>query len=317
MSTSITYSTVDGFNLLGRNFDFRNLKDKNIFMVPRNYRWFNKGDYKQIKTKYAILGMAAPIRNHLVFVDGLNEHGLMAATLPFNNYSYYEPERSNIKENIEGYDLIFYTLCNYKNVEELRENIYNINLICDKLPIINTIPPLHWIFNDSSGDSVIIEKTVSGLKIYNNLIGVITNEPDYPWHLSNLYQYKNLIEKKDDINEISLGIPGDTSSQSRFIRAAYIKRNIPDVNTEILGVTNVFKILNFSNITKGIKFFHDTEEIIFTMYTSVMCGQTRSYYFNCYENSEINCIKLLDEDLDFNKIKRYAVKEDQVINYLN
>lgn len=329
MCTSLTLKTKNDYHFLGRTMDFSVDINKSVHLLPRNYKILNSVNNKYFKTKYALLGMSTILDSHPIFADGLNEYGLCCSALYFPGYAKYENSINKTKENLAPYDLVLWILCNFKNLEEVKTNIKNINIIDKPLSLLKLTPPLHWIVSDKSGNSIVIEKTKNGIDVLDNPIGVMTNSPNLNWHLTNLNQYISLNPnqynntKWENFNlspfgqgSGTFGLPGDFTPPSRFVRCAFLKNNLTNLNCEIDGVNGIFQVLSSCNIPKGAVLKMDKSEDK-TLYTAVMCSESLKYYYSTYNNRQITCIDLSNEDLNMKEIKSYPYRDTQSILFEN
>lgn len=329
MCTSLTLKSLDDKNFLARTMDFPLTFNESVHLIPRNFKWNSVADKKEYKSKYASLGMSIVMNNHPVLADGINEKGLCCATLYFPGFAHYSKELSEKKINLAPYDFVYFVLSNCANLEEVIEKVKMVDFIDVPLSFLGITPPLHWTVTDRSGRSIAIENTIEGLKITENPIGVMTNSPEIGWHLTNLRQYigANPIQNKEvkwgelNLNAFgqgsgTFGIPGDYTPPSRFIRAAYLKHVSVPANDEIEGVTSIFHILANCEVPKGAV-LKDGKDLDFTLYTAAMCSESCTYYYKTYENSQIEAINMLNENLEMLEIKSYHNSKKQQIEYQN
>lgn len=284
-------------------------------IAPRNYEWTAKTSSQHFHNKFAFIGLAADyhIGDHPFFVDGVNEKGLMCATLWLNNASYSPYEERKI--NIESYDIVLWMLSQFSSVDDVLDNISSLNILNPMLDsMIEDIPiTLHWILNDKAGKSVVIEKTKLGLQVYNDSISTLTNDPVYSGHLNNLERY---FPYNIDIFN-SKKFPGDFSPSSRFIRAALLRQSI-NANIEADGILNVFKVLqNVSEKDQTSLFIPDSTIYYYTLYTTAMCANSGNYYAMTYNNNQINKFNLFHEDLNGSKLVIFDLSEKQAFNIRN
>ncbi|MBW6410535.1 choloylglycine hydrolase [Clostridium weizhouense] len=329
MCTSVTLETKDKHHLLGRTMDFAMDFNQSINIIPRNYKWTNIINKKVLKTKYGMVGMSVVIDKNPILADGVNEKGLMCATLYLPGFAEYSNIRLEEKNGIAPHDFVLWVLSNFKTLEELKNALSNIEIIDTELSLLKLTPPLHWIVSDKTGKSIVIERTKNGIEVFNNPIGVMTNSPDFQWHLTNLRQYIGLRAKQFspvtwsdiDLSAFSqgsgtFGLPGDFTPPSRFVRAAYLKSNLTQIDDELQGVSGVFHILSNCEVPKGtVVTLENTEDI--SIYTSAMCSESCTYYYHTYDNSQVSAIHLLNENLDMLEIKNYPFRREQIINNEN
>ena len=326
MCTALTLKTEDGYTLFGRNMDLEYSFNQAIHLIPRNYAYKNHVTHTDCHTKYAILGMGVILseEKHPTLADGINEKGLACAGLNFPDYIRYESTVVEGKNNIGPYDIIFWILSNFSSIEELREPLNNLNIVGtpfdDKIPL----PTLHWIVKDTTGACIVIEATKEKLCVYENHIGVLTNSPTFDWHINHLNQYVGLSSYQAENTSWgdqpltpsghglgAFGLPGDSSSISRFVRIAFLKSVLPPIPTLERGISEYFNLLGNVSMTDGIIIKpHNQHEI--TIYTACMCLEKGIYYYKSYTNHRITAIDMHKENLDAPSIKTFNFidKED-------
>ncbi len=318
MCTAINYKTKDMY--FGRTLDYEFSYGEKITIVPRNYN-FNFKYQGNNNNHYAIIGMAHVDNNYPLFYEASNEMGLGIAGLNFvGNAKYNEYKEGSI--NIPQYEFISYILSNYKNIEEVKEALKNINITNDqysKFPVAY----LHWIISDTNS-SITVESIDKGLMVYDNPVGVLANNPNFPIQLFNLNNYRNL-STKDPINSFNnqielnrysrgmggIGLPGDLSSMSRFVRATFSKLNSKSNEDEISSVNQFFHILNNVSQIRGLCEVNDSYEI--TIYTSCINLNKGIYYYTTYNNHQINKIDINKVDLDSNDLYIYDFLDKETI----
>ena len=259
MCTCISFKTKDSY--FGRNLDLECKFGEKVVITPRNYEVKLRKE-NAFKTKYAMIGMATVIDNYPLYAEASNEKGLSIAGLYFPEYAYYKDEEKG-KINITPFELTLWVLGNFETIEELKEKIYNLNLINISFSEKIKLTPMHFMISDKK-QSIVLEQTKEDLKIYDNPIGVLTNSPEFSYHLTNLNNYLNLtpnfaenkftdkIELKAQGNGMgSFGLPGDTSSSSRFIRATFNKLNSVCDETEESSISQFFHILDSVSMIRG------------------------------------------------------------------
>ena len=197
MCTAVTYKTNDHY--FGRNLDLEYSYKETVTITPRNYEFeFRKVD--NIKNHYAIIGMAYVAEDFPLYYDAINEKGLGMAGLNFpGNADYKEIELG--KRNIAPFEFIPYILSQCSNIKEAKKLLEEINIaqinFSDELPV----SPLHWIIADKES-AITVESVKDGLKVYDNPVGVLTNNPTFDIHLFNLNNYMSLSTEKP-INNFS------------------------------------------------------------------------------------------------------------------
>lgn len=328
MCTALTLKTPDGYHLFGRNMDLEYTFGQHPIVVPRKFEYIDKISGEMKQTKYAIVGMASVVENHPLFAEAVNEKGLGCAGLNFPA-AYWEKEAVEGMENMPPYDLIPWITGNFETIDELRPHLDKVNLVGVPFAENLQLPTLHWIVTDLTGKSIVIEKTKEAFKVYDNPVGVMTNAPSFDWHTTNLSQYMNVIPTQPQARNWSdlelkpigsgtgaIGLPGDFSSPSRFVRVAFLRAKIVIENKENDGIVEFFHILNNVAMVKGGVITADNKNEI-TQYTSCMCQEKGLYYYKTYDNNQINVVDMNKVDLDSNEIKIFPYNDTQVFNALN
>ncbi len=312
MCTAATLRTEDFY--FGRTLDNEYSYFEEVIVTPRNFP-FNFRHTAPLKEHYAIIGMAFNKDGYPLYYDASNEKGLSIAGLNFVGNAFYR-EVIEGKENIAQFELIPYILGKCATVDEAVYEIANINITStpysDDLPLAQ----LHWLIADETR-AVTLESTKEGINLYENPVGVLTNNPEFPYHIKNLNNYINLstenpksgfIEnlKCDSKGMGAIGLPGDLSSASRFVRAAFTRCNSVCEKGENESVNQFFHILGSVEQTRGVNKNEDGFEI--TIYTSC-CNATKGiYYYTTYENPTINGVDMHSCDLDGEKILTHPLK---------
>ena len=319
MCTAATYRTDDFY--MGRTLDYEFSYGEEITVMPRNFPLsFRHGGGTD--RHYAIIGMAHVADGYPMFYDAVNEKGLGMAGLNFAaSARYSEPEDG--KQNVAQFEFIPWVLSQFASLGQARSAIEKINLVGTTYDSRYPAAKMHWIIADKSG-AITVEPTESGLKIYDNAPGVLTNEPPFDMQLFNLNNYMRLSPKQPensfsdalDLGTYSrgmggLGLPGDLSSMSRFVRAAFTKLNSLSGSGEAESVGQFFHILGSVEQVRGCcKVAQDKYEI--TIYTSCFNADKGVYYYTTYNNRRITAVDMHRENLDSDSLARYPMldKED-------
>ena len=320
MCTAATYKTNDFY--FGRTLDYEFSYGDEITVTPRNYPFYFR-EKGELNFHYAIIGMAHVIDDYPLYYDAVNEKGLGMAGLNFVGNADYK-EKIEGKDNITQFEFIPWILSRCATVKEARELIRKINLLNvpfnDKLPLAQ----LHWIISDSE-ESITIESVKEGIKVYENPVGVLTNNPPFDKQMFALNNYMNLSAKSPEdkfakglnLQKYSrgmgaIGLPGDLSSQSRFVRVAFTKMNSISGEGEKESVSQFFHILNSVDQQRGCCDLGDGKYEI-TIYTSCCNTDKGIYYYTTYDNHQITAVDMYKENLDGNKLVRYPlIKEEQI-----
>ena len=329
MCTAITLKSKDQHHFLARNYDFVKGAELRVALAPRRFSYLNKLTNNSIPSKYAVLGMSVSSDGYFIFADGVNEKGLTCAILELPSQNIWADQLIEEKENILPYDVTFWILANFTTVKELKEGLKNLNIVAPLDDQGALATQVHWLVSDATGDSIVIEKTRTSFRAYYNKVGVLTNSPTYDWHLTNLNRYLNVSNKQSDSvkwgNELlkpysqgfgGLGLPGDYSSSSRFVKASFLRNHIDlDVDYEE-GILECFHILNSVAVLEGVVQTRSNESFI-TLYTSCICSNQQIYYYSTYTNPQIYAIDLKKEALDGNTLKFYSYPDQLIIHHQN
>lgn len=326
MCTASNYLTDN--NYFGRNFDYEISYKERVTVTPRNYEFkFRKID--DVKSHYAIIGIAAGVDGYPLYYDACNEKGLAIAGLNFaGNAVYKEYDESMV--NVTPFELIPYILGSAADLDEAIELLEKINLVninfADELPL----SPLHWMLSDNSGRSIVVEPLEEGLKIYENPVGVLTNNPPFDKQLFSLNNYRHLSNKNPentfgndiDLDEYSrgmgaIGLPGDLSSSSRFAKVAFTRANSYSGADEASSVSQFFHILGSVEQQNGCTFINDPDLYEYTIYSSCYNTNKAVLYYRTYSNSQITAVSLANEDLDSTELISFDLINEEQINFIN
>lgn len=324
MCTAATYKTKDFY--FGRTLDYEFSYGDEITIIPRNYE-FNFRKVKKIESHYAMIGMAHVVGDYPLYYDAINEKGLGIAGLNFVGNAYYN-ECIEGKDNIAQFELIPWILGQCESVKEVRELLKNINITNEPFSEKFPLAQLHWIIADKN-EAITVESMKDGLKVYDNPVGVLTNNPPFDKQMFELNKYMNLSPKvpknnfsdKLDMEYYSrgmgaIGLPGDLSSQSRFVRVSFVKMNSVSKNDEKSSVSQFFHILNSVDQQRGCCEVADGKYEI-TIYTSCCNASKGIYYYTTYNNHQITAVDMFKENLDGNSIVKYPLIETGEIRWQN
>ena len=323
MCTAISYEL--GGRLFGRNLDVDLLYGESVIVTPRNFTLsFRKRE--SIKRHYAFIGAGIESRGYPLYFDGVNEHGLCIAGLNFVENAFYFPADDS-KINITPFELIPYALASFKSVSEAMGELGNLNLI--DIPFSRELPlaELHWLIADKK-EAIVLEQTRDGLRIYENRVGVLTNNPPFPFHSENLRTYMTLSAQVPTNNFSSLvdltpysnglgalGLPGDLSSASRFIRASFYAQNSIKYYEKAGDVYQLFHILSSVAQIEGSVYTSKGYER--TEYSSVIDPESATYYYRAYTSSETHAVRLTEDDAESSSLRTYPMIKSHNVTYQN
>lgn len=330
--SSFSWETGDGKHLLGRTYDqFGNLDDNRIAVIPKgsNIQLGLTANGQSSTVRYGFAGMAVPGLITPIMVDGINETGLMGALLNFPKHADYGAQDKRAEHHVHPAFFVTYLLGACASVEEVAEHASH-TCLSDEL-VFGEAMSVHYLFTDASGETIVIEPDSSGMTIHRNTIGVLTNSPDYAWHLTNLCNYTgvtNLPVPPQSVcgKEIAvfgekqgggMGLPGDYTSPSRFVRMAFLKQYGVKGADEQEGISKMFHAFATVDIPEGIvrggAGVSDYEQ---TLCTTVMCAESRTYYFATAKNRRISAIRL-EHEAGNREFRYYELPKEEDIAYLN
>ena len=321
MCTAATYLTKDFY--FGRTLDNTLSYNEEVVVTPRNYPFHFK-KVESMQTHYAMIGVACVMKDYPLYYDAINEKGLGMAGLNFVGNAFYRKEEKG-KCNISQFEFIPWILGQCSSVKEARELIERMNLIelsfDDSLPIAQ----LHWIIADRN-EAITVESVKDGIKVYDNTVGVLTNNPTFPEQMFSLNNYMAISPKQPQncfCDKLSLqtysmgmgtiGLPGGLASQPRFVRAVFTKMNSVSGDSENESVNQFFHILNSVEQQKGC--CETTEgSLKYTIYTSCCNVDKGIFYYTTYDNHQICAVDMYREDLEKSGLVRYPViNEEQIL----
>lgn len=320
MCTAVTYQTRDFY--FGRTLDYEISFGETVTITPRNAPFFFRNGMA-LKKHFAIIGVAHIADGYPLYYDAVNEMGLCMAGLNFVGNAYYR-KAGRDKNNIAQFEFIPWILAQCASVEEARSLLERIRL--DDAPFSKNMPvaQLHWMIADRT-ETITVEAVREGVRVYHNPVGVLTNNPPFEQQLFSLNNYMSLSAEEPQ-NRFSdqlplrrysrgmgaLGLPGDLSSQSRFIRAVFTKMNAVSGTSEQESVSQVFHILGAVSQSRGCCDLGDGQYEI-TIYTACCNADQGIYYYTTYDNHQITAVDMRKEYLEGNQLVSYPlILEEQI-----
>ena len=324
MCTAATYQTK-GF-YMGRTLDYEFSYGDEITVTPRHYE-FQFRHMGSVSSHYAMIGMAHVAGDYPLYYDAMNEKGLGMAGLNFVGNADFQ-EVDDTRDNVAQFEFIPWILCQCATLEEAKKLLSRMNLV--GTPFSPQLPTaqLHWLIADDSG-SLTVECMTDGLHVYDNPVGVLTNNPPFDKQLFHLNDFmhlsptqpENTFSKDLNLQTYSrgmgaLGLPGDLSSASRFVRVAFTKLNSRSGDSENESVSQFFHILGSVDQQRGCcEVANGKYEI--TLYTSCCSADTGIYYYTTYENHQISGVDMYRENLDGDTLTRYPLINGEQIHMQN
>lgn len=324
--SSMGWTTKDEKHLWGRNFDFNRLtQGSKVTYIPKGKNFYGCGtsiennvvETSKFESRYGAVGTGSLlIPCTPVLYEGINEKGLMGGQLYYRNFAHFSSETVTGTIPLQAGFVVTYLLTQCASVAEVVDAFQTKITVVD-LPMLGTVPTVHWAFSDRTGEVVIIEPDETGMSIYRNSMGVMTNSPSYSWHRLNLLNYFDIRSLDYDVLDINgdkleqcfsgngaHGLPGDCSSPSRFVRLSFLKKYGIKGENEEDGIINLLHLfhnvafpLGLVEITQDKGTSDYNEDVIpydYTVYTSAMCSESLRFYWTTYKNQRVQCVDLND-----------------------
>lgn len=324
MCTAVTYKTKEHY--FGRNLDLEYSYYETVTITPRNFA-LNFRKMGRLENHYAMIGMAYVADGYPLYYDATNEKGLSAAGLNFPGNAHYKPYCKG-KDNVTPFELIPWLLGQCATVAEVEKRLERINLLNEDFSPELPLSPLHWIISDAKR-SIVLEPLKEGIRIYKNPVGVLTNNPTFDYHMFQLNNFMSLSKgvpqntfapglplKTYSRGMGAMGLPGDASSMSRFVRAAFVKMNSVSGDSEEESVSHFFHILKSVEMQRGcVELEKGVYEL--TVYSSCCNTDRGIYYYSTYENSQICAVDMHRENLDGSVLIAYLLLKEPGIVHQN
>ena len=329
--TGITIKPKDGSVIFARTLEFAADLKSNIIIVPRGKEFVGTapGDKPGLrwKTKYGIMGANA--FDLPVVVDGLNEKGLHVGLFYFPGFAkYQEVKADDLGKALAPWEIGSYLLGTCSDVKEAIAAAKSVLVGEVVQKDMGFVAPVHVIVTDAAGISMVLEYVGGELKVHANPFGVMANSPTFDWHMTNLSNYVTLSKKNMEKIDLAgkeikglgqgsgmLGLPGDFTPPSRFVRAVAFSKTALPVEKAKDGVLQAFHILNQFDIPKGAAqgIEHGQEVYDYTLWTSAADLKNLRYYFRTFDNSRIRMVDMKAVDLDAKEIRTISMRGEEEI----
>ncbi len=323
MCTNIYYKSIENHWYFGRTQEYADDTPINVSCVDSKTNialshvdFISKLKFGGVNFDTSSLGFET-----VLLLDGINEKGIAGATLAFPDYLCQYASKDEINDSgrlsLCSEEVVTWVLSQYGSIADIIENINKDVAVCKEPNLLNMNIFQHYMFSDSEGNCIVVEPTIYGqFEITSNPVGVMTNQPEFKWHLNNLQNYLQLENVTRNIKSFRdlkvpaatgsglLGLPGDSTPQSRFVRAAVFV-NFSDIPEDECAIISGFHILNNFDIPKGV--VHNAKgKVQYTQYTSLYDLKDQEVSVKMYE-----CLKTHRITLNFEKVQGiefYAIK---------
>ncbi len=329
--TNITLQADDGSVVRGRTMEFGANLETELLYIPRGTTFTGYGpDAKQNGLQWTATYAAggANLLQEDVLLDGLNEEGLSGGILFFPTYAgFQDAAPDQLSKTIAAEQLLTWALTQFATVAEVEAALPSIRVVNPAVPPQQP-QPVHYIFTDTSGTSIVVEYVDGQLHVYDNPLGVLTNSPDFSWHLTNLRNYINLSVtdvppvELDNITVAPLGqgeslhgLPGDFTPPSRFVRAVVFAQAAPKLETGEETVMQAFHIMNQFDIPPGVVPESPGSGATYeqTEWTVAVDLTNRRFYITTADNRDIRLMDLTKLDPNATGIQTFPLDQPQTI----
>ena len=331
MCTSIALFQGGGY--FGRNLDLEYSFGEQVVIMPRLFPLhFHR--LPSLDSHFSMIGMANVAEGYPLYAEAVNEKGLYMAGLNFPGNAHYEADVPEGFDAVAPYELIPWILGTCGSLAEARENLARFRPLAVPFSISQPAPatlplaPLHWHLADRTG-ALVLEATKDGVFLYDDPVGVLTNNPPFPFHQMNLNRYQGLSPLPAEnrfSTDVSLqafgqgcgaiGLPGDASPTSRYVKAAFHKLNSPEGKTAAERVSQFFHILDSVSMVRGSVITPEGRCDI-TTYSCCVSAEKGIYYYKTCENSRISAVRLFGENLGTQDLKLFPLCAGQDIRFMN
>lgn len=325
MCTSISYRSQNLY--FGRTLDIEASFREQVVITPRNFR-IHLENTRDFRTQYALIGIATVIGGCPMYYEAANEMGLAMAGLKFPRSAHYDPPKAD-RDNLAIFELIPWILGQATTVEQAEALLRRVNLVAYQYGGQDLTPPLHFMLSDKRR-SIVVEPMADGLHIHDNPFNVMTNDPPFEYHMWNMKNYRHLspnngkeasFTKQYPLEDYAvgmgaIGLPGDCSSSSRFVRAAFNLANARVSDDELENVSQFFHVLDSVSMVKGSVLTGDGQDDV-TLYSCCINVDKGIFYYKTYNNSQITAVRLHSVDLNGEHLSCYSLQREQNICYQN
>ena len=323
MCTSITFTAGNPY--MGRNLDLENSFGQRVVITPRQFPFaFHR--LPALREHQAMIGMACVADDYPLYAEAVNESGVYIAGLKFPGNALYTTDHG--QDGLAPYELIPWLLGQCSTASEAVHRLSERALLA--IPFRPDLPlaPLHWHIADRES-SFVAEPLAEGIKVYPDPVGVLTNNPAFEFHMTNLHQYMGLSSAQPE-NRFhpqlnlqpfghgmgGLGLPGDCSPASRFIRAAFCKWNAACGPEERDAVSQFFHILDSVAMPRGAVRTSEGKWD-YTLYSCCINASTGTYYYKTYDNCALTAVKMGERERQGNTLLEFPLEHKLQIHWAN
>lgn len=321
--TGISLKAADSSFIIGRTIEWgESILPSQYVIIPRGTELtsFTPTGCNGLKytARYGLVGISVIQKEFIA--DGMNEAGLAAGLFYFpayGKYPEYQPQKN--RHTLSDLQVVSWILSQFSNIDEVKDAFKKI-----RVTALQGSATVHWRIAEPSGRQVVLEFIDGEARFYENEVGVLTNAPGFDWQVTNLNNYVNLYSGSAPHKKVGettifpfgagsgmLGIPGDITPPSRFVRAFFYKESAPRLSKGEATVMQTFHILNNFDIPIGVEFKEGEVPDVpsATQWTAVNDLKSKKMYYRTMFNSHIRCIDL--NQIDFGKIEYKSFPLDE------
>ncbi len=323
MCTALSFPAKHHY--FGRTLDLEYRYDEAVVITPRAFPLLFR-EREDMDRHYAIMGVASVLDGIPLYYDAINECGLAAAGLNFTESAVYLPHDRG-KENLTHFEIIPRLLGECRSADEACKVAENICITAERFRPDLPAARLHWLVADKSS-AFVLEQRADGMHIIDNPARLLTNEPPLEFQLQNLKEYINLTPydregsfsplldiKSDSRGSGAIGLPGDFSSASRFVRAAFVSQNAKKPDGALEGAMQFFHILSSLEQIEGC--IRTSAGLERTQYVSCYDTDNAICYYKTYECLSPRAVSLKRAELDADKLAVFPMRFDCTVSHEN
>ena len=321
--TGISMTAADGSYIQARTIEWAySPLASSYVIIPRQQQFSSYTptghNGLSFKARYGVVGLSVVEQDFIA--EGINEVGLSAGLFFFPKYgSYATYDATNNHKTLADLQVVQWMLTQFATIDQLKAAIADIDIVA-----LETVSVLHWRIGESSGRQVVMEVVGGKAHFYDNPVGVITNAPDFEWQLTNLSNYVNIrtgSASSQPLGGITLeplggssamiGLPGDFTSPSRFVRAAFFCNSAPQCATGEQTVLQCFHLLNNFDVPIAAENPNEKELPSATQWTSAIDLTARKVYYKTAYNNSLRSISLANIDFDSIPYQSHPLDKEQ------
>jgi choloylglycine hydrolase len=334
MCTGIRLTTTTGAVVHARTMEFAEEVHSDVIVVPRRYELMATAPGGRPGATWTATHAAVGTNTHglPLLIDGVNERGLVAGAFYHPGYAEYQAFGAGAAaRTLSPVDVPVWILTRFASVEAVEAGLREVSVSAGVFGPWGFVPPLHYVVHDATGRSMVIEYIDHQLKLHDNPLGVLTNAPDFDWHITNLRNYINLTATNVPKMALSgvrlfptgegtgmLGLPGDFTPPSRFVRAVAFSQAALHVDTPEEAVQLAFHLLANCEIPRGAvrSRYGDRLYCDYTQYTTAIDTANRRFYFHTYGNRRVRMLDLMKMNLDAGRLTTFPMQGPEDVQEL-